>query len=91
MNNLERNLKNSDGTEEKIVASSSDNYDLNMKETYTLANRKGFKQNKLGEKFKNSALGTDIGIHSQGFTSVAILATVIAIGALAIMYFFWKF
>ena len=45
----------------------------------------------LVEKFKGSILGSDIGVKSSGFTNVAILATVIAIAAIAIMYFMWRF
>ena len=42
-------------------------------------------------KFKNSLLGADIGVKSSGFSNVAILATIIAIGVLCMMYFLWRF
>lgn len=91
MNNIERDLKNSDGTGEKMVATSNDNYEVKLGSGYTLANRKEFKQNKFADKFKNSALGADIGVHSTGFTNVAILATVIALSVAAILFFMWRF
>ena len=91
MNNLSKNLKNEDGTEETIVASSNDNYTINLDKKYTLANHKEVKESKIAKKFKNSIFGADIGVKSGGFSNVAILATVIAVGALAIMYFAWRY
>ena len=46
---------------------------------------------KLAKKFKGSILGADIGVKSSGFSSVAILATVIALAAALVMYFIWRF
>ena len=91
MNNFQRNLKNDDGTEETLVITSNDNYNLNMNKTYKLANHTQRKENPLVKKFKGSILGTDIGFKSSGFSNVAILATIIAVGALCIMYFLWRF
>ena len=48
------------------------------------------KTEKLINSFKNSFLGADIGIKSENFTSVIILATIIAIGAICLMYYFWR-
>ena len=91
MNNISRDFTNDDGSNETMVASSSDEYMLNMDKKYILANRKEKKESKLAKKFKGSILGTDIGIKSKGFSSVAILATVIALAALAVIYFMWRF
>lgn len=91
MNNFERNIKNDDGTEETIIVTSNDNHALNMTKTYKLANHTQKKESKLAKKFKNSILGADIGVKSAGFSNVAILATIIAVGALCVMYFLWRF
>ena len=91
MNNFSREIKNDDGTEETIVITSNDNHALNMNQTYRLANHTQKKESKLAKKFKGSILGADIGIKSGGFSNVAILATIIAVGALCIMYFLWRF
>lgn len=50
-----------------------------MNKTYKLVNRK-----------KKSFLTEDIGIKSDNFTSVIILSTIIAIGTLFTMYYFWR-
>ena len=91
MNNLSKKYKNEEGQEETIILSSTDNYDIALTKKYKLANHVQKKQSKLVEKFKGSLLGSDIGVKSSGFTNVAILATVIAIAAIAIMYFMWRF
>lgn len=91
MNNFEKYIKNEDGTEETIVITSQDNHALNMNRTYKLANHKEKKENFLVKKFKGSVLGSDIGVTSSGFSNIAILATIIAVGALCVMYFLWRF
>lgn len=89
--NFERDIKNDDGTEETIIISSNDNRVLNLNQTYKLANQTKKKENKLMKKFKNSILGADIGIKSSGFSNVAILATIIALGSIFVMYLLWRF
>lgn len=91
MNNFTRDIKNDDGTEETIVITSNDNHTINLNRTYRLANHKEKKENKLVKKFKGSILGSDIGIKSGGFSNIAILATIIAVGTICIMYFLWRF
>ena len=91
MNNMSKNFTNEDGTEETIILSSSDNKEINLDKKYRLANHTEKKQSKLAKKFKGSILGADIGVKSSGFSNVALLATVIALGAIAIMYFLWRF
>lgn len=91
MNNYQKDIKNDDGTEETIIITSNDAYQLNMTKTYKLANYTQKKESKFVKKFKNSILGTDIGIKSAGFSNVAILATIIAVGVLCVMYFLWRF
>ena len=91
MNNYQRDIQNEDGTEETIVITSTDNINLDMNKTYKLANHTVKKENPLVKKFKGSILGADIGVKSSGFSNIAILATIIAVGTLCIMYFFWRF
>lgn len=91
MNNFQKDIQNEDGTSETVVITSNDSYALNMNRTYKLANHKEKKENLLVKKFKGSILGADIGVKSSGFSNIAILATIIAIGALCIMYFLWRF
>lgn len=91
MNNYQKNIHNEDGTEETIVITSQDNYNLDMSKTYKIANHTIKKESALAKKFKGSILGADIGVKSSGFSNVAILATIIAIGVLCAMYFVWRF
>ena len=91
MNNISKDFVSDDGTNETVVASSNDDYTLNMDKKYVLANRKEKKESKLARKFKNSILGADIGVKSKGFSSVAILATVIALAVFVAIYFMWRF
>ena len=90
--NFQRDIKNEDGTEETIIISSNDNRSsLNSNQRYKLANHSQTKESKLAKKFKNSILGADIGVKSSGFSNVAILATIIALGTLFVMYLLWRF
>ncbi len=91
MNNFQKNIKNEDGTEETMVITSQDNFSLNMNKKYKLANHTHKKENPLVKKFKGSILGADIGVKSAGFSNIAILATIIALGTFCVMYFLWRF
>ena len=91
MNNFQKDIKNDDGTEETIVITSNDNLNLNMNKTYRLANHNQKKESKFAKRFKNSILGADIGVKSGGFSNVAILATIIAVGTICVMYLLWRF
>ena len=91
MNNLSKNYVNDEGAEETVVASSDDNYEVKLAKNYTLSNHQVKKESRLAKKFKGSILGSDIGIKSSGFSSVAILATVIALAVALILYFIWRF
>jgi len=90
VNNIQRDIKNADGTIDTIVLSSNDNYILNLPKTYKLANNFQKKENKIVSKFKNSILGTEIGVKAEGFSNIAILATIIAVGTFIIMYILWR-
>ena len=90
MNNIQTNLKNEDGSVETLLLTSNDNYVLNMTKTYKLANMPQRKENKFTNKFKNSILGAEIGVKAEGFSHIAILSTIIAVGALCVMYVFWR-
>ena len=48
------------------------------------------KENKLVNAYKNSILGAEIGVKTEGFSNIAILATIIAIGAFCTMYLFFR-
>ena len=91
MNNMSKSFKNHDGSEETLMINSSDNYSLRLDKNYKLANHTMKKESKLARKFKGSILGADIGVKSGGFSNVAILASVIAVGVILIMYFMWRF
>jgi len=91
MNNLSKSYTTNEGTKETIVASSNDNYNLKLNGSYVLANHNTKKESKLTKKFKGTLLGADIGVKSGGFSNIAILATVIALGVIAAMYFLWRF
>ena len=91
MNNLSKNFVNEEGNEETVVASSDDNYTVKLDNNYTLSNHNEKKENRLVKKFKGTIFGTDIGVKSGGFSSIAVLATVIALAVALIMYFVWRF
>ena len=88
---VSKEIINDDGTKETVVVSSEDDKELNIKGPFVLANHNKRKESRLVQKFKGTIFGADIGIKSGGFTSVAILATVIAVSTLLIMYFLWRF
>ena len=72
MNNFNKNFVDDEGKNETIIATSNDDYKLNMDKKYTLANHTEKKRSRLAEKFKGSILGADIGVKSSGFSTVAI-------------------
>lgn len=91
MNNITKKFKNEEGIEETMIISSTDDLKVSLNGRYQLANKMKNSNNKLTDKFKNSILGSDIGIRSKGFGSVAILSTIIAVLVLVAMYFMWRF
>lgn len=91
MNCLERNMNNADGTIDTLIISSNDNtYPLDVNKTYKLANNTCKLENKFISAYKNSILGADIGVKAEGFSTITILATLVAIGTLCIMYLFCR-
>ena len=91
MNCLERDLKNVDGTIDTLIISSNDNtYPLDVNKTYKLANNTYKKENKIISAYKNSILGVEIGVKAEGFSTITILATLVAIGTLCTMYLFCR-
>jgi len=89
--NIQKDIKNIDGTTDTLVITSNDNsYPLDSTKTYKLANRVQSKENNLTQKFKNSILGTEVGVKAEGFSNIAILATIIAIASMIIMYILWR-
>ena len=91
MNNISKKMIDDEGREETVVAVSNDDLKVNITSGYTLANHKDKKENKFVKSFKKSLFGTDIGIKSKGFSSVAVLAVVIALAVLFTMYLIWRF
>ena len=91
MNCLERDMKNADGTIDTLIISSNDNtYPLDVNKTYKLVNNTYKKENKFISAYKNSILGAEIGVKAEGFSTITILATLVAIGALCTMYLFCR-
>lgn len=90
-NNLSKKIINDDGKEETVVATSNDNYNVKLDGKYTLVGKVSKKRSKLAEKFKGSILGADIGVKSGGFSTIAILATVVALAVFVSLYFIWRF
>ena len=84
---MQKELRNSDGTIDMLVITSDDNYQVKLDKNYTLV---GYAGNKMYDKFKNSILGADIGVKSNGFVSTILLSTLLAISVLVIMYFSFR-
>ena len=89
MNNLNKKFINDEGNIETMVATSDDSYGVKIDKKYKLA-RKNKEVNSITRKFKSSFLGSDIGIKSKGFTSVAGLAALIAIAVFITLFFIWR-
>lgn len=85
MNYINKEINYSDGTSNIVEITSNDNHQVNLNSNYILANKK-IKTN----KFKNSILGTDIGINNKGFADIFFLATLISIIAFIIMIFSFR-
>ncbi len=50
-----------------------------------------YKLIKFGKKsFSDTFLGSDIGIHSKGFTGVALVSTLLSLSLLVVMYIAFK-
>lgn len=89
--NIQKNIQNIDGTTETIIISSTNNKSpLDLTKTYKLANYTSKKNNKLKTIYKNSILGSDIGINSEGFTHIAILSSIIATAAFYTLYILFR-
>ena len=71
---MEKIIKNNDGSVSTISFESTDNRSIRLGEDYKLIK---FYNNK--KSFKDTILGSDIGIHSSGFVSTAIISSLIAI------------
>ena len=91
MNNLSRDMVSEEGKKETVVATSNDNYKVKLNGNYTLSNHSKKKENKFVKKFQNSIFGSDIGVKSNGFSSIAVLALVIALTVVFILYLLWRF
>ena len=91
VNTIEKDLKNGDGTIDTLVISSNDNIcPLDTNKTYKLANYNSKRENTLVRMYKNSIFGAEIGVKAEGFSNMAILATILAVGGFIIMYITWR-
>ena len=78
---ISKEIRNNNGTIDKIIATSYDDYEMSISNEYKLvkiAGRKG--------TFKDTLLGSDIGIHSKGFINVAIFSMLISVSVIIFMY-----
>ena len=75
-----KEIKNSDGSTYLYEISSNDNYRVNIGNNYKL-----IKFYKTKKSFKDTILGSDIGVNSRGFASVAVVSTLIAVFTFIIM------
>ena len=74
MNIIVKNIKNSDGSIDKIMAKSYDNTKLSIGSNYKLIK---FSESK--KTFKDTLLGSDIGVHSTGFINISIISILITL------------
>ena len=83
-------MYNQKSTDLMLEITSNDSFKLNMPTSYKLVKPAVNKADKIANGFKNSILGRDIGINSEGFSYIAILSTILAIGTIIAMYIFWR-
>lgn len=87
VNVIEKDLKNGDGTIDTLIISSTDATNpLDKNKTYKLTNYNTKKENALVRMYKNSIFGAEIGVKAEGFSHMAILATIVAIGGIIFAY-----
>ena len=87
MNTIEKDLNNEDGTIDTLIISSNSYINpLDVNKTYKLANYNNKKENAFVKAYKNSIFGAEIGIKAEGFSNIAILATILAIGGIILTY-----
>lgn len=80
-------LNNRDGSVDKVIISSTDNFKVKLAKKYVLV---GYEGNKYIDNFKNSIFGMDIGINSNGFASIMIISTLLAIATFVGMYLVFR-
>ena len=87
VNTIEKDLKNRDGTIDTLIISSNDSTSpLDKNKIYKLANYNNKRENALVRMYKNSIFGVEIGVKAEGFSHMAILATILAIGGIILTY-----
>ena len=80
MDMLRDEIKNKDGSAFRILAKSYDDYSVSIGANYKLV--KFYKERK---NFSDTLLGRDIGVKSNGFASVMLIATLISVGTVVLM------
>lgn len=83
MKTISKLMNNKDGSVDKVIISSNDNFKVKLNKKYVLV---GYEGNKYVDNFKNSILGMDIGINSYGFASMMIISSLLALAMLVGMY-----
>ena len=87
MKTISKLMNNKDGSVDKVIISSLDNYKVNLAKKYVLV---GYEGNKYVDNFKNSIFGMNIGINSYGFASMMIISSLLALAMLVVMYFAFR-
>lgn len=87
---VNKKIQNEDGSKDTILITGDDSIKVAISNNYTLANYKK-KASTFTNKFKNSIFGSDIGVKSSGFSSITILATVIAVSVTLLLFLMWKY
>ena len=77
---IKNEIKNKDGSVNKILVTSDDNYSVNVANNYQLV-----KFRKERKSFSDTILGSDIGVKSNGFTSVLLIALIVSVAAFTLM------
>ena len=77
---IKNEIKNKDGSVNKILVTSDDDYRVNIANNYQLVKFK-----KERKSFSDTILGSDIGVKSNGFTSVLLIALIVSVAAFTLM------
>ena len=80
MHTISKLVNNKNGSVDRLLIQSSDNYKVNLNDNYKIVNFY-----KVRKNFSDTMIGADIGISSKGFISVILTATLIAMGLFVAM------
>lgn len=89
-NNITKKFVDEKGYKSSMIITSDNNQKIDLKPNYKLQRpASDNKYMKKGAKGKG-AFTTDIGVKSEGFAQIFTLASVIALGVLAIAFLMWR-